>query len=160
MVVGSKRKRITSLTKGSRHKFQQQHDPLAQKHFIDEPTFDVITDHEALAQINIMSNCCSRSNGVGCFAKIFMLHDSVNYNECIKHFKICREKMKFLSVFEKTKFVEELYKTSVSETGNRRNKMTYMLYEQQVCRMTMLTVYDLSKFFWDQCIQNMKLQGK
>lgn len=158
-MVGLKRKRITSLTKGNRYKFQQQHDPLARNNLLDEPTFDIITDHEALAVLNSISNCCSRSEGIGCFAEIFRHNNSVNYNECIKHLRLCREKVKYLTISEKTTFVEEIYKTSVAQVGNKRNKMAYVLYDQQVCRTTILAVYDLSKFFWDQCIQNMKSQG-
>ena len=124
------------------------------------PSSDIISDHEALQNINRMSNCCSKSEGIGCFAQIFRHSNCVNYNDCITHFRYCRESTRYLTFDEKKDFVEEIYKTSVSEVGNKRNKMTYMLYEQQVCRTTILVVYGFSKFFWDQCIQNMKLQGK
>jgi hypothetical protein len=155
--TGVKRKRITALTIGNKFKFQQQNDPIVKNHILSDPKYNLISDQEALAYVNGMYSCCSKSKGIGCFALIFQHNNCVNYNDCIKHFRLCREMTQNLTIAEKTIFVGDIYKTSVAEVGN---KLAYMLYGKQVCRKTIITVYGFSKFFFDQCIQNIKAQGK
>jgi hypothetical protein len=155
-----KRKRITSVSRGNKFKFQQQSDPISDRSIQKETIYDVISDLDALANINSMSACCSKSEGIGCFASIFQQNESVNFNDCIKYFKLCRTKTQNLTTAEKIDFVGELYKTSVVEVGTKRNKMVYMLYGKQVCRTTIITAYGFTKFFFDQCIQNLKTKGK
>jgi hypothetical protein len=152
----NKRKRITSLTRGNKQTFQQQQDPSARRKTLIGPILDPMTDHEVVTILTNLSHCCGRGGESGCFCRIFTHNNCVNYTDAIEHFRHCRGKTANLTPDEKSNFIHELYKSSVAEVRNQRNKISFQLFGQPVCRSTIFAAYGISKHSFSQSTQNYK----